>query len=201
MLEGVDLAGFHCTRLHELEIADILSEGLQPLSAAFLERRIQRLTALGTFRHAIGERLCAEHEAPDSGRAGMVWFVFSRSLLRDETSMSRFFRSWGGEALYWRHEEDPETGPVLRRVGVPCIVEAALAAHTLGTIMPVAERVVTVYLRRRRVRTAERSEMEGWSPVAVGPERIRRIVRLGERDFARLTRCHRWEDPLATAHA
>ncbi len=44
-----------------------------------------------------------------------------RSVLRSEGAVGRLFRSWGGEALYNSHEDDLETGPLLRRIGTPCI--------------------------------------------------------------------------------
>jgi len=37
--------------------------------------------------------------------------------------VQRFFRSWGGESLYADHERDPKIGPVLKQIGIPCVVE------------------------------------------------------------------------------
>ena len=61
LLADNDLLGFHCTRLHPDEIASIKRDGLQPLSSAKLQSRIQQRIKARDIPAALGERLLVEH--------------------------------------------------------------------------------------------------------------------------------------------
>ena len=126
----------------------------------------------------------------------MLWFIFNRSELRDEDGVECFFRRWGGEALY-AVAQDPHIGVALSSVGVPCIVHAAVPANQLNVARAVPERFLTCFLRRRHVRTENLCGMEGFVRERVPADRILRVIRFGDRDFARLTNCNRWRGPLA----
>jgi hypothetical protein len=119
------LTGYHCTRLTEVEIEEVRAKGLLPSSPAMLTQRIRRLP----IPTSIQDRLCSENQAADGNRKGMIWFCLFPPIL-DDFGVKRFFQSWGGEALYNSHERDPETGPVLRQIGIPCVVEIKVPVST-----------------------------------------------------------------------
>jgi hypothetical protein len=111
LLVDKDLLGFHCTRLAEDEATAIRADGIRPLTPDLVERRIRRRVKAGDLTSELADVLLAEHQAAQEGRPDKICFVHSRSILRAERAVYRFFRSWGGEAIYWAHEDHPEIGP------------------------------------------------------------------------------------------
>lgn len=97
-LEGSDIVGFHCTRLHSNDLVSIQTIGLQPLNPALLRSRIDYLVSSGAMSPAVAARLKENNDSRESSRAGEISFIFTRALLRDESGVGRLFRSWGGEA-------------------------------------------------------------------------------------------------------
>jgi hypothetical protein len=187
------LIGYHCTRLHPEEIALIMKTGLCPLSPERVTERVDRRVQAGDFSPETGERLKSQNATADSNRTGMLWFVFTERPLLDEWGVGPLLRSWGGEALYRFHEADADTGPVLRSVGVPCIVEAAVPEGEIQTFMSVGERLIAAYLGRRDISTRTGPDMEGYIRIKVP---VRRVVQLNDPDFYRLTACDQWREPL-----
>lgn len=57
-------------------------------------------------------------------RAGRIWFLFTRP--RNDDGVEDFFRFCGGESLYAAIDRDLTLGPILRSVGIPSVVEAAM---------------------------------------------------------------------------
>lgn len=126
----------------------------------------------------------------------MVHFCFSRALLRSESGVSRLFRSWGGEALYWHYEEDERVGPVLRRIGKPAIIQAALPIPSIEAFWSIGQRLLTAFLARRGVSTANSNEFQGHTHEAVHADNIIRLIRADDPEFAKLTECGSWRYPL-----
>lgn len=186
------LVGLHCTRLHDDEITAIQRDGLWPLSPERLVGRVQARVAAGDISDHLGKRLLGAHQAGDRYRAGLIWFIFTRATLQDEHAVCRFFQSWGGEALYNSHEHDEETGSLLRGIGVPCIVEAAVPADRLHLFGSVGEALIAVYLGRRRIPTTRSGGVEGHIQGQLGAAHIRRIIRASDPVFQQLTRHRRW---------
>lgn len=186
------LVGLHCTRLHDDEIAAVQRDGLWPLSSEGLVGRVQARVAAGDIPDYLGIRLFGAHQAGDRHRTGLIWFIFTHATLRDEHAVCRFFQSWGGEALYNSHEHDDETGPLLRGIGVPCIVEAAVPADRLHLFGSVGEALLAIYLGRRRIPTARIDGVEGYIQGQLEAAHIRRVVRASDPAFQQLTQHHQW---------
>ena len=119
LLQSTTLRGWHCTRLTEQEVEHIKSHGMQPPNLQVLSERIRRAQADGIIEDKIAERLIAENQAGDNNRKGMIWFCFFEPRIAGQSGIERFFRCWGGEALYNSHERDPSTGQALRMIGRP----------------------------------------------------------------------------------
>ena len=81
-------------------------------------------------------------------RAGHVYLILSRELLRQAEGVFLLLEYWGGEALYGLHEDDPHVAAALRSVGVPCLVEAPPAGAIDGYCSPGA-RAMRVFLAAR----------------------------------------------------
>ncbi len=193
ILAGRDLLGFHCTRLHDDEICAIVDGGLVPLSPELVAARVKKRVIAGDITEAGAAKLLSQHRAADENRQGQIWFVFSKSLLKDYSGIWRLLRFWGGEALYGGHEEDPLIGPALRRIGSPSIVVSSVPLdQTLESIWPVSERFVARWLRQRRIRTDFPPEMEAYMSARLGPDRILKVLTHLDSDFVKLTRYRKW---------
>jgi hypothetical protein len=96
-----------------------------------LTERIGRLRESGMIEEAIAERLATENRADSANRAGKIWFCFFPPHHAGESGIEALLRHWGGEALYNSHDNDPITGPILRALGTPCLVEADVPIASL----------------------------------------------------------------------
>ncbi len=197
ILADEQLLGFHCTRLADDEIADVWAHGLRLLSADFLQERIHRRIKAGDIPESMGLRLLNEHQAGDQYRQGCLCFVNMRSALKSKSDVGRLFRSWGGEALYNSHEDDLETGPLLRRIGTPCIWIVVLPiGQGAVTWRNVGERFVRAYLAHRGAATGNGPDLQISLLEPLPPDSIINVVRYDDPAFEMLTGCSTWRDPI-----
>ncbi len=197
ILSAERLLGFHCTRLVDDEIADVWANGLQLLSANFLQERISRRIEAGDIPQSIGHQLLNMHQAGDQSRQGNLCFINMISVLRSEGAVGRLFRSWGGEALYNSHEDDLETGPSLRRIGTPCIWIVVLPiGQGAVTWRNVGERFVRAYLAHRGAATGNGANIETRLFKPLPRDSIINVARYDDPAFEKLTGCSMWSDPI-----
>lgn len=189
------LRGFHCTRLTEVEIGEIINHGMTPQNATSLSERINKLLISNIIDTRISRRLKSENQADEDNRAGMIWFCFFPPHKAGQDGIERFFRSWGGEALYNSHEEDDETGHILREIGIPCVIEAdvpiAGSPHSF-----LEEKMTRTFLIKRGLNTPECIDYEGYSSVHIPVQNIRQIFRFPEAGFMNLTNADKWSPAL-----
>jgi hypothetical protein len=190
------IVGWHCTRLTEAEINCILSEGMRLPDPTTLEERIEALVADGEIPSEIALRLKTKNQSGDWNRAGRLWFCFFPPRLAGESGIGRFFRHWGGEALYNLHEDDPEISPVIGAVGTPCVVEAEVPIVALGWDFGLAVNVVRRYLLSRGLRPSEPLEHEGRMTRPLSSQAVRYVHRFPGPEFEALTGCASWHRPI-----
>lgn len=190
------IRGWHCTRLTNEEIAHIIAEGLQLPDASMLCRRIDALIKADVLEPQIADALKARNQAHESNRAGMVWFCFFAPRMVGESGIQRFFRHWGGEALYNSHERDPTISPRLRAIGTPCLVEADVPIASLERHGGLDCKIVRRFLAYHGFHTTDPLlHVDGiMRPLAASS--ICRIIRFPEADFLTLTDCSDWDLPL-----
>lgn len=158
----------HCTRLTDYEIRDICQNGLVPLDAEHLERRIDRLVATNLIDETVRNGLLSRNWARESNRAGKLAFIVSPADLKSEQDVGWLLNFWGGEALTMHHAENHTTGPILWSIGVACIFEVE---HMPGE-------------------GEESHRTESGCPKSA----IVAVHRYGDREFERLTECSRWSE-------
>lgn len=124
VLRNHEILAWHSTRLTETEIARILAEGMELPTTETLIRRIDAAMTQGAFPQAIAAQFKRRHQADSPTRQNRIWFLFTRP--HHDDGIQDFLRFWGGEALYAAIDRDPQLGPVLRSVGMPAVVEAAI---------------------------------------------------------------------------
>jgi len=186
------LVGWHCTRLHEVEIASIQRDGLSPLSPDLITQRIHARVAAADISPEMATRLLMDNHAANANRQGMIWLIFTKSPLFQESGVIRLLQSWGGEALYLGQEDDHEIGPALRQIGKPCIVEAVVAVQNIETFCGVNERILTSYLYRRAINTGHGPDMEGFVRKSIPANDVLRIIEREDPDFEIFTNCATW---------
>jgi hypothetical protein len=194
-LKPYSITGWHCTRLTETEIAHIVAHGMQLPDGVMLRRRIEELVRADLLPVDVAGLLQTVNQADDHNRAGMLWFCFFPPGQVGERGVGRFFRHWGGEALYNSHEEDAATSPLLRAIGTPCVVEADVPVSALKSAVALAIKLVRRDLIRRGYPAEEPGEHEDRCARPLPATCIRRVIRGSDPEFATLTGCHTWHRP------
>ncbi|MFM0213859.1 hypothetical protein PQQ96_41510 [Paraburkholderia sediminicola] len=191
-LRPYSVTGWHCTRLTDDEITQIVCSGMQLPDGATLRRRIHALVTVGQLTADASARLVAVNQADESNRAGRLWFCFFPPRRAGEHGIGRFFRHWGGEALYNLHENDPVTSPILRAIGTPCVVEADVPVASLAPGHRLAMKLIRIYLISHGYETDEPVEHEDRCVQPIAGDCIRRVIRYPEPDFLAITGCTEW---------
>jgi hypothetical protein len=189
------LHGYHCTRLTELEINNISANGMLLPNSDMLRQRIEKLVNDNILNSDVAKQLLSNNQANDANRANMLWFCFFPPYIASQAGIERFFRSWGGEALYNSHEAHPITGKTLSTIGIPSIIEAhvpfsGFTGHSFELNL-VNRFMTSMKLDKLRV-----THYEGYITVNVPPEDIISIVKFPEKRFIVLTKCDNWVPPL-----
>ena len=169
---------------------------MQPPDLQVLQDRIRRMQVDNLLEDEIAERLIEENQADDSNRKGMIWFCFFEPRIAGQSGIERFFRCWGGEALYNSHEDDRQTGRALRLIGRPCLIEADVPISSFGPTTYLGDKVVRRYLLNHGYDAGEEWEHEDRAHGPIPAANIVRFVFHGEPEFALLTGCDSWEPPL-----
>lgn len=195
VLRPHDILAWHNTRLTAREAAGIVAEGMFLPSVETLLMRIDAAQEEGAFSPAIAEGFKRRHQADSPTRAGRIWFLFTRP--HNDDGIEDFLRFWGGESLYAAIDRDPELGPVLRSVGIPSVVEAVIPMSyfedSLGFEMHIAAKFCA--WRADRVYDGVPHDRV-LAPLA--PKCVRRIVAFTDPEFATLTGCSNYYEPLTT---
>ena len=113
-----------------------------------------------------------------------------------EGGIGRFFRHWGGEALYVCHENDPHTSPAISCIGTPCIVEAHVPIASLREHGNLECSIYRRYLFSRRGCIPQPSDYEDAIEHPLPAENVRRVIPFPDPDFYSLTDCSEWCRPI-----
>jgi len=197
VLRSFSLVGYHCTKLTREEIESVRLNGLRLQSSVSLADRIDQLVVSGSLDPEVAFRLKAKNQADDPNRARMLWFCFFEPCLAGQSGIQRFFRCWGGEALYNSHESCHGTGDVLRSIGVPCVVVATVPIASLTDSFYPDTSMVRAYLSKRGHKITNPIEHEGFSTEDIAAHNIRDVVEYPSNEFLRLTGCEAWDPPIA----
>ena len=145
-IEKIQIMSFHCTRLTDQEINDIVQNGLKPLDFNFTKKRLDCLLKEWLINKNTYNILLKENAASDENRKWKIFFFHCISTCRDEWWLHRLFRSWGGEAIYLNHEENKEINNQIRKIGKPCIIVATLDYNETKLYQWIAEKIIKIML-------------------------------------------------------
>ena len=171
---------------------------MQLPDAEMLASRIDALVKTSLITPDIARRLKSKNRA--SEQSGAVYFCFFPPRNDDEDGIGRFFRHWGGEALYVCHEDDPITSPASSCVGTPCIVEADVPISLLrmeGNLEP------SIYRRYLASCGApiKYCDYEDRIEHPLPAKSVRRVIAFPDPDFYSLTGCSEWRRPISQCRA
>ena len=76
ILQAYEILGWHCTRLTDAEVDEIMRDGMELPNAEMLTRRIDALVKANVIDPDVARRFKSKNEAGEEYRAGMVWFCF-----------------------------------------------------------------------------------------------------------------------------
>lgn len=196
ILNNHRLHGYHCTRLTASEIKQIEARGMGLPNGAMLRQRIRALEAERQITSSVARRLMEENSADHPSRAARIWFCFFPPHMGGESGINSLLRYWGGEALYRHHDRDPERGPILERLGIPCLIEAYVPIAGLRDPSFLDVKAVSQFLHTRGLPTTEPLDHEDYSQQPIAAANITRIIQFPHADFVKLTRCNTWRSPL-----
>ena len=129
-LDGVSIRVFHASRLLPFELDEIRREGLEPASQELFAGKVAGAVAHGLLSPAEGTELLRSAEPLDgsdgAARVAQVCVSAGTAVYRDAPHAVRpLLQSWGGEVLYFAHEQD-DLGKRLHELGTPTIIEVSL---------------------------------------------------------------------------
>jgi hypothetical protein len=184
-LDGRPLRTYHATRLLDHERDAITREGLLPLTAELVERRIdlanrvkaitadQRRTLSATNVFALG---CEEY------RENQVCLTLGEGSLDEIGGVWRLLSTWGGEAIYWANERS-ELGDRLKPLGSPTVVAAAVDLTAGWRTHLVSPGVLHCFVGRTL--GLERPFADVFYRARVPPERVLEIWGPGDAEYDR----------------
>lgn len=192
VISSYSITGWHCTRLTEGEIEAIRQDGMGLPSFEVLKRRVNTLERDGLLTSQVKNRLLLENQADETNRAGLIWFCFFPPRRAGKNGISRFFRHWGGEALYNSHEDNSEIGDTLKAIGNPCIIEADVPIKMLPEAGGLTLNIVRRYFVSHGFETVEPVDHKDRSKYPLPAENVRRVLRYPDPEFIELTGCDSW---------
>ena len=142
-LDGVSIRVFHASRLLPFELGEIRREGLKPASQELFAGKVAGAVAHGLLSPAEGTELLRSAEPLDgsdgAARVAQVCVSAGTAVYRDAPHAVRpLLQSWGGEVLYFAHEQDG-LGKRLHELGTPTIIEVSLPVRAQDLWFPDVE--------------------------------------------------------------
>lgn len=190
------LKGYHCTRLTDFEISNIISDGMSLQNGKSLKKRIEKLHNMELINSDIVEKLASQNQADDNNRANKLWFCFFEPKKQPKACIERFFKSWGGEALYNSHEDNKETGHVLRKIGVPCIIEADVPILNLCKHSFLTDKLIINFLKNQKYKIKGCPLFESYSEKDILSSNIKNIFLFPSPKFIELSGYNNWNETL-----
>ena len=197
VLQPHEMVGWHCTRLTDPEIEEISRNGMRLPDGTMLARRIDAVAEAGCLAPDVARLLKSSNQADEENRTGTVWFCFFPPGRAGEDGIGRFFRHWGGEALYNSHERDPVSSQAISCIGTPCLVEANVPIAALARHCGLEFNILRRFLVGRGLPGQGSADYEGRIVRPLPAANVRRVIRFPSPDFLELTRCLEWVRPIS----
>jgi hypothetical protein len=203
ILGAVNFMVFHCTRLTEHEVQNIKNNGLMILTSELVHTRIkqafeQGLLSLDEKEYLISSDHIKTKLSDNWGdRTGMLWFCSTKSTLLEEFYVHRFFRSWGGEAIYVGHEEDSKISDRLRQIGRPCIIRCSIPfSNTNHFCSSFSEYLISFFVSEEIEYPEPGYEFDVYTKSSLSADKTLEIISIEDPEFEILTAYKNWYHPI-----
>jgi predicted nucleic acid-binding protein len=203
ILGAVKFMVFHCTRLTEHEAQNIKNNGLMILTSELVHTRIEQAFEQGLLSLDEKEYLISSEQIAGNlnnkwgERTGMLWFCSTKSILLDGCGLHRLFRSWGGEAIYAGHEEDPKISDRLRQIGRPCIVRCSVPfSNTNHFCVNFSEYLISFFVSEEIEYPEPSHEFDVHIERNLAAHEIIEIISIEDTGFELLTDHKNWHNPI-----
>ncbi len=157
-----------------------------------LDARITRLLHQNLISPEIAQCLKDKNQANDSNRSRKLWFCFFEPSISGESGIGRFFKSWGGEALYNSHEHNPDIGKVLRSIGTPYIIKVNVPIASMKESKFPDGAMARILLSSFGHQLKIPIEHNGYSINNISAQNIIETIEHPRKKFIELTKCDRW---------
>lgn len=178
------IIGFHCSRLTDEEISNIKTDGLKPLTSNLIEEKLDILVRTGLISKKEYDYLLENNVSSHKNRSGMVMNFFSIDTLKDCGGLSRLFRAWGGESIYYNNENILEWRKLLFRIGKPVIILCSLKYNDINAFTDIEKLIIQYYIQEKVYDTTNISR------IVVD---VKKIITVEEDLFEYLTNYSVWE--------
>jgi len=140
------IRGFHYTRLTDDEVQATKRRGIVMTSLQMFREKLDAIVAAGLMSQERSDYVY-EHSPLSTGdygdRAGTFWAT-THPLSIDDSGITPFHESWGGEISRWAIE-DEGTLENLRCIGKPRVIEVAIPITLTGLVASrIAEQIIAV---------------------------------------------------------
>jgi hypothetical protein len=177
-LRNQRMRAYHCTK--QLCPGFFEQRGLRPLNLAqhineFLVSVGPRLQAEVRGRFESAYMQWVDHASiPD--RENLLWFCMSPYQVM-KLGNARFFKYFGGEALYWPFSHDDPCLDVLRNLGKPVVVEVAVPAGDFMTSppYPFARDMISHFIRKRLNPKFQVASLQAYVTRPIAPHEIVKV--------------------------
>jgi len=190
IFQNEDIVGYHCTRLIQDEIDEIISNGLLPLTMDLVKNKLDRLLNLKIISEYQYQMLYDNNQSNNSSRKNKVCLFHTQHTFKDYSGLYRLLGIWGGESIYWHHEIKGELIKSLCKIGEPCIVVCKIPANDIITRYDIINRIINYYITRK--------PFEDFDSLHEHQIKVERIIKRNDALFEKLTDYSQWKNELNT---
>ncbi len=194
ILRNIRIIGFHCTRLTDFEVGDIISNGLVPLNEEFSRKRIEILIQKKKISQESSKKIIHNNKMNLDSRRDKVYLSHCVSSLTKEYGFYRFFRYWGGEAIYSSHEKDELVASELKKIGLPCIVVASIVFSEFKNTNLLIDNLIGIWIDSAR-RNPNPSSFDIDTKIG-NPISVVEVLDYNNQVFQIITNCSLWKKEI-----
>jgi hypothetical protein len=194
------IRAWHYTRLTDLEVAELVRDGVHMSDLATIRRRLDAQIAAGAFSAAVADALFAGspfHSEQLEPRSNKFWMTSHPRDIEDG-DVKLLLESWGGEAVhFW--QRDPGLQALFKSIGRPRVIEVAVPLAASSHVCSASCAVVATYARTLGCRP-DNGAFDLYVDQPLSPEAVLAIHSEGDSRFSVIARGYPagFIDPIAS---
>ena len=184
------IRAWHYTRLTDLEVEAIKTEGIQTSTPDTLASRIDNQIAAGVLDRQFADALHASspfNSDQREARLGKFWMTSSPVVVSD-FGVRPLLSHWGGEVAYF-HQKDQAMLSVLRGIGRPRVLEIGVPLEATRHVTWAAKAVISSFGRNLGC-DSSREMFDLYVVRPLSADSVLKIVSEGDTEFMELGRTY-----------